>query len=63
MTSPNDTSQGTALVWWSPTHTCWRCKVGENITHHYNEVDAISYGQAATNSPAHSSSLIVGHWA
>jgi hypothetical protein len=34
------------LVWWSINKVCWICQIGNNITHHYNESDAIAYGNA-----------------
>lgn len=39
------TTKPTACVWWSITHAAWGCQIGNQRTWHYNEQDAIRYGE------------------
>jgi hypothetical protein len=34
-----------ACVWWSVTRCAWGCQIGNDRTWHYNERDAIRYGE------------------
>ena len=46
MTTQEPQPVNSALIWWSINKVCWICQIGNNITHHYNESDAIAYGNA-----------------
>lgn len=45
MTTQEPQPVKSALVWWSINKVCWICQIGNNITHHYNERDAVAYGK------------------
>jgi hypothetical protein len=55
------TTTPTAYVWWSPRHCAWGCQIGDDRSWHYNECDAISYGERLGAAIA-LRSLIQGEW-
>ena len=45
MTTQEPQPVESALIWWSINKVCWICQIGNNITHRYNESDAVAYGK------------------